>query len=307
VSTGTSSAALPVVRKIAALRTQIAAWRQAGDRIALVPTMGALHDGHLALVRRALAENDRVAVSIFVNPTQFGPNEDFASYPRDESADVAKLQPLGVHLVWAPEPDEMYPPGFATAVRVAALTEHLDGPHRPGHFDGVATAVTKLLRQVEPHRAYFGEKDYQQLRIVNRLTRDLDLGVEIVGVPTVRDHDGLALSSRNAYLSTQERERAALLPLILARTAAAAAAATAGFVDLLNEARDMLTDAGFGPIDYIQIGDAETLAPVDSLERPARIFVAARMGKTRLIDNMPVPSGNATGSFERAAPQARAG
>jgi pantoate--beta-alanine ligase len=291
---GTSGTALPVARKIAALRTQIAAWRQAGDRIALVPTMGALHDGHLALVGRALAENDRVVVSIFVNPTQFGPNEDFANYPRDESADVEKLRPLGVHLVWAPDPDEMYPPGFATTVRVGALTDHLDGPHRPGHFDGVATAVTKLLRQVEPHRAYFGEKDYQQLRIVTRLARDLDLGIEVVGVRTIRDADGLALSSRNAYLSAQERQRAAQLPRILARTADAAATAGAGFADLLNDARKMLADAGFGPIDYIQIGDAETLAPVDSLERPARIFVAARMGNTRLIDNMPMPSEDVT-------------
>lgn len=279
---------MSVIRKIEPLRTRIAAWRRAGDRIALVPTMGALHEGHLTLVRRALAENDRAVVSIFVNPTQFGPNEDFASYPRTEADDVAQLRTLGAHLVWAPDREVMYPPGYSTSVRVGALTDHLDGPYRPGHFDGVATAVTKLLRQVEPDRAYFGEKDYQQLRIVTRLARDLDLSVAIVGVPTVRDHDGLALSSRNAYLSTDERQRAALLPRVLAHTAAVAAASRTGFAELLRNARDTLIDNGFGPIDYLEICDAETLAPVDSLARPARLFVAVRLGKTRLIDNMPV-------------------
>jgi pantoate--beta-alanine ligase len=288
VTTQKATDPLLVIRKIEPLRTQIAAWRRAGNRIALVPTMGALHDGHLTLVRRALAENDRAVVSIFVNPAQFGPNEDFASYPRTEAVDVAQLRTLGAHLVWAPDPQVMYPPGFSTSVRVGALADHLDGPYRPGHFDGVATAVTKLLRQVEPDRAYFGEKDYQQLRIVTRLVQDLDLSVAIVGVPTVRDHDGLALSSRNAYLSADERQRAALLPRVLTHTAAAATVNGSGFAELLTEARDTLTDNGFGPIDYLQICDAETLAPVDSLERPARLFVAARLGKTRLIDNMPV-------------------
>ena len=284
----TSAAAPPVVRKIAELRALIAGWRRDGHRIGLIPTMGALHDGHLSLVRRALAAGERAVVSIFVNPTQFGPNEDFASYPREEAADVAKLQALGAHLVWAPELEEMYPPRFSTYVRVEELTEHLDGPHRPGHFQGVATIVTKLLRQVAPDRAYFGEKDYQQLQVVRRLARDLDLAVDIVGVPTVRDPDGLALSSRNLYLTAEERRIAGTLPRVLTETAAAAAAGIASVAELLRAARAALGEAGFGPIDYIQICDAETLVPVTSLTRPARIFVAARLGRTRLIDNMPV-------------------
>ena len=292
MTTENSAAILPVLRKSAELRARIAAWRSAGDRIGLVPTMGALHEGHLTLVRRALDAGERAVVSIFVNPTQFAPSEDFSLYPRREAEDVAKLQALGADLVWAPELEEMYPPRFSTYVRVEELTDHLDGPHRPSHFQGVATVVTKLLRQVAPDRAYFGEKDYQQLQVVTRLARDLDLGVEIVGVPTVRDPDGLALSSRNLYLSEDERQRAGILPRVLAETADAAAAGVASLPELLRAARAALTEAGFGPIDYIQICDAETLVPVNTLERPARIFVAARLGKTRLIDNMPVGRGN---------------
>ena len=292
MTTENSAAILPVLRKSAELRARIAAWRSAGDRIGLVPTMGALHEGHLTLVRRALDAGERAVVSIFVNPTQFAPSEDFSLYPRREAEDVAKLQALGAHLVWAPELEEMYPPRFSTYVRVEELTDHLDGPHRPSHFQGVATVVTKLLRQVAPDRAYFGEKDYQQLQVVTRLARDLDLGVEIVGVPTVRDPDGLALSSRNLYLSEDERQRAGILPRVLAETADAAAAGVASLPELLRAARAALTEAGFGPIDYIQICDAETLVPVNALERPARIFVAARLGKTRLIDNMPVGRSN---------------
>jgi len=292
VTTENSAAILPVLRKSAELRARIAAWRSAGDRIGLVPTMGALHEGHLTLVRRALDAGERAVVSIFVNPTQFAPSEDFSLYPRREAEDVAKLQALGADLVWAPELEEMYPPRFSTYVRVEELTDHLDGPHRPSHFQGVATVVTKLLRQVAPDRAYFGEKDYQQLQVVTRLARDLDLGVEIVGVPTVRDPDGLALSSRNLYLSEDERQRAGILPRVLAETADAAAAGVASLPELLRAARAALTEAGFGPIDYIQICDAETLVPVNALERPARIFVAARLGKTRLIDNMPVGRSN---------------
>jgi pantoate--beta-alanine ligase len=279
---------LPVLRQVAELQAQIAAWRRAGDRIGLVPTMGALHRGHLALVRATLDAGERAVVSIFVNPTQFGPNEDFALYPRSESEDVEKLRALGADLVWAPAIDAMYPKQFSTYVRVEELTEHLDGPHRPGHFQGVATVVTKLLRQVAPDRAYFGEKDYQQLQVVRRLARDLDLGVEIVGVPTVRDADRLALSSRNVYLSADERQRAVVLPQVLAETAAAAEAGLASIAELLGAARAALVEAGFGPIDYVEICDAETLVPVRTIDRPARIFAAARLGKTRLIDNMPI-------------------
>ena len=282
------SAGIPVIRTIPELRRLVTGWRKAGRKIGLVPTLGSLHDGHLALVRRGLEAGEAVIVSIFVNPTQFGPNEDFAAYPRSEADDVAKLEAIGAHLVWAPSVDTMYPPNFSTSISVDGLTEGLDGPHRPGHFRGVATVVGKLLLQVLPDSAYFGEKDYQQLQVVKRLARDLDIPVAIIGVPTVRDADGLALSSRNLYLTPDERHCAATLPRVLAATAAAARAAAAPFAELLAAARTQLAEAGFGPIDYLQICDAETLAPVDTLVRAARIFAAARLGRTRLIDNMPI-------------------
>jgi pantoate--beta-alanine ligase len=283
-----STSAPPVVRTVAILREQIAQWRREGARIGLIPTMGALHEGHLALVRRALAAGERAVVSIFVNPTQFGPNEDFSAYPRREAADVALVAEIGGHLVWAPTAAEMYPAGFATHVAVAGLTDGLCGPFRPGHFQGVATVVAKLLLQVQADHAYFGQKDYQQLRVVTRMARDLDIPTGIVGVPTVREADGLALSSRNVYLSALERQAAAALPRILRETAAAALAGEAPFARLLEAATVRLAAAGFGPIDYVSINDAETLVPVDGLARPARLFVAARLGRTRLIDNIPI-------------------
>jgi pantoate--beta-alanine ligase len=270
------------------LREQIAQWRRDGARVGLIPTMGALHEGHLTLVRRALAAGERAVVSIFVNPTQFGPNEDFGAYPRREAADVAIFAAAGGHLVWAPTVDEMYPAGFATHVAVSGLTDGLCGPFRPGHFQGVATVVAKLLQQVRADHAYFGQKDYQQLRVVTRMARDLDIPTGIVGVPTVREADGLALSSRNVYLSPGERQAAAELPRILRETAAAALAGEAPFARLLEAAKERLAAAGFGPIDYVSINDAETLVPVESLARPARLFVAARLGRTRLIDNIPI-------------------
>ncbi|HVJ51036.1 MAG TPA: pantoate--beta-alanine ligase [Aliidongia sp.] len=279
---------LPIVRSVEALRGTLAGWRRDGRRIGLVPTMGSLHDGHLALVRRGLEAGEAVVVSIFVNPTQFGPNEDFSAYPRSEAEDAAKLEAIGAHLVWAPPVDAMYPPHFSSYVSVEGLTDGLDGPHRPGHFRGVATIVSKLLLQVLPDTAYFGEKDYQQLQVIRRLVRDLDIPVVIAGVPTVRDPDGLALSSRNLYLTPEERKIAATLPMVLAETTEAAAAGIASFPELLRAARAALAEAGFGSIDYLQICDAETLAPVDRLDRPARIFVAIRLGRTRLIDNMPI-------------------
>jgi len=278
----------PIVRTVAALRERVAEWRRDGARIGLIPTMGALHEGHLTLVRRALAAGERAIISIFVNPTQFGPNEDFSAYPRREADDVAKFAAIGGHLVWAPSVEEMYPAGFASHVGVSHLTDGLDGPFRPGHFQGVATVVTKLLLQVLPDHAYFGEKDYQQLQVVTRMVRDLDLPTGIVGVPTVREADGLALSSRNIYLTAAERQAASLLPQVLRETAAAARAGDVPFAHLLETARGRLAQAGFGPIDYVAICDAETLAPVESLARPARLFVAARLGKTRLIDNISI-------------------
>jgi pantoate--beta-alanine ligase len=282
------SSAPPVIRTLAALRDLTATWRREGARIGLVPTMGALHEGHLTLVRRALAAGERAVVSVFVNPTQFGPNEDFSAYPRREAEDVAKLAAIGAHLVWAPAVDAMYPAGFASHVAVDGVTDGLCGPFRPGHFQGVATVVTKLLLQVAPDSAYFGQKDYQQLQVVRRMVRDLDIPVAIVGVPTVREADGLALSSRNLYLSAEERRAAALLPQVMNETAAAALVGDVPFATLLERARARLGEAGFEPIDYVAICDAETLVPVETLDRPARLFVAARLGRTRLIDNIPI-------------------
>jgi len=282
------TAGVPVIRTITELRRLVGAWRKAGRKIGLVPTMGSLHEGHLTLVRSGLEAGEAVIVSIFVNPTQFGPNEDFSAYPRSEAADVAKLEAVGAHLVWAPTVETMYPTGFASYVTVEGLTDGLDGPHRPGHFHGVATIVSKLLLQVLPDSAYFGEKDFQQLQVIRRMVRDLDIPVDIVGVPTVREPDGLALSSRNLYLTPDERRRAATLPRVLSETAQAAGVGMASFPELLRAAHAAILQAGFDKIDYLQICDAETLKPVTTLDSPARIFVAARIGRTRLIDNMPV-------------------
>ncbi len=288
VMTPCDDPAVPVLRSRDDLRALVRDWRKEGYRIGLVPTMGALHAGHMALVRAALAAGERVIVSIFVNPTQFGPNEDFASYPRQEVLDCALAAETGAHAVWAPSAAEMYPPFFSTHVAVDDLTDHLCGPMRPGHFVGVATIVTKLLLQTLPDSAYFGEKDYQQLQVIKRLATDLDLPVNIVGVPTVREADGLALSSRNAYLSADERKKAALLPQIMRETVAAAEGGLASLPELVRAAHRALGEAGFGPIDYLCFCDAERLVPVHQVGRATRLFVAARLGRTRLIDNWPV-------------------
>lgn len=242
--------------------------------------MGALHAGHLALVHAAKTECARAVASIFVNPKQFGPTEDFARYPRDEARDLALLDEAGADLAYTPDLAGMYPPGFATTVSVAGLTDTLCGAHRPGHFAGVATVVAKLLIQAAPDAALFGEKDYQQLAVIRRLTRDLDLPVRIVGVPTVREPDGLALSSRNAYLSPDERRLAPALYRTISDIAADPAK-SAGAVDALLR-------AGFIKVDYVAIADAETLQPVADPHRPARVFAAAWLGRTRLIDNVPM-------------------
>lgn len=277
----------PVIRSVKALRRKVAQWRAEGERIALVPTMGALHEGHLSLIRLARRKAGRVMVSIFVNPTQFAPTEDFGSYPRQEAADLAKLAPLGVDLVFAPGREEMYPPDFSTRVRVDGLTECLCGVSRPHFFGGVATVVCKLLNQAMPDIAIFGEKDYQQLLVIRRMARDLDIPVKILGGAIVREKNGLALSSRNAYLSEQEHARAPLLNLNL-RQVAGALAAGGDQKKAIAAARDALTDAGF-KVDYVEVRHAETLAEVDGAkEGPARVFGAAYLGKTRLIDNVPV-------------------
>ncbi len=279
---------MDIARTIADLRGHIAGWRNAGERVGLVPTMGALHAGHLALVRAAQADCRRVVATIFVNPKQFAPNEDLASYPRREAADLAMLRSAGAALVFMPATAEIYPPGFATTVRVAGLTDCLCGAHREGHFDGVATVVTKLLLQALPNTAYFGEKDYQQLLVVRRLARDLDIPVQIAGVPTVREADGLALSSRNAYLSPEERRTAPTLAQVLRRIAAALAAEPDVVARETVSGCADLEQAGF-TVEYLEIREAETLARVTAaVTAPARAFAAVHLGRTRLIDNIPI-------------------
>jgi len=273
---------------VAELRARVALWRGRGERVGLVPTMGALHDGHMALVGAARAANERVVVSIFVNPKQFGPSEDLAAYPRPEAADRARLEGARVDLVFMPSVAEMYPPGFATTVSVAGLGEGLCGAHRPGHFDGVSTVVAKLLVQALPDAAYFGEKDWQQLTIVRRMARDLDLPVEIAGVPTVRESDGLAMSSRNAYLTPAERRVAPALFRTLQRVAGEVARRPGAIPALLQEGIAELQRAGFMP-EYLELRDAVTLTPVTgAVSAPARLVAAARLGRARLIDNVPV-------------------
>ncbi|PZO71223.1 MAG: pantoate--beta-alanine ligase [Pelagerythrobacter marensis] len=280
--------------RLEVLRTIVSGWRAGGERIALVPTMGALHEGHLTLVREARARANRVVVSIFVNPAQFGPGEDLAAYPRRLAADSALLVAEGVDLLWAPPVEEVYPQGFATTISVAGLTADFCGAARPGHFDGVATVVAKLFNQVQPDCALFGEKDFQQLAMIRRMARDLDLARPhvdaIIGVPTVREPDGLALSSRNQYLPAEERAAAAALPRAM-QAATAQIAAGAPVAEALATLEQALIDAGFASVDYAALADAETLAQLHEQPRhPARLLVAARMGRTRLIDNLPVPA-----------------
>jgi pantoate--beta-alanine ligase len=274
-----------LVRTVAVLRSAVAIWRKAGERVGLVPTMGALHEGHLTLVRAARATCRRAVVSIFVNPTQFGPDADFDRYPRDLDGDLAKLADVGTHLVFAPDVAEMYPQGFATTVTVAGLTDGLCGPFRPGHFAGVATVVSKLLNQAGPDAAFFGEKDFQQLQVVRRLARDLDIATEIVGVPTVREAGGLAMSSRNVYLSATERAQAAMIYRVLA-AAARDLKAGAASGDVIARGKAELAKAGFDPIDYVEVVDADTLKAIPRANGNARVAIAAWLGKTRLIDNI---------------------
>lgn len=281
------TSSLPVVRDVPSLRNEIGTWRKAGLRVGLVPTMGALHEGHLSLVRTAKENCDRVVTTLFVNPRQFAPHEDFERYPRDEAGDAAMLAGAGCDLLYAPERSVMYPQGFATNVIVSDVSTPLEGEFRPHFFGGVATVVSKLLLQSLPDAAFFGEKDYQQLQVIKRMTRDLDIPVAIEGCPTVREHDGLAMSSRNAYLTADERRIAARLNHIM-HDAIKAARAGAAIVDTEAEAARHVLAAGFASVDYIAIRDAETLATISDLARPARILAAAWLGKTRLIDNMAV-------------------
>lgn len=279
---------LPIVRAVSALRTTLAPWRARGQRIGLVPTMGALHEGHLSLVRTAKAQCDKVVASLFVNPRQFAPHEDFERYPRDEQSDAALLAQAGCDLLFAPERAVMYPDGFATNVIVTSVSTPLEGQMRPHFFGGVATVVTKLLLQSLPDAAFFGEKDYQQLLVIKRLAADLDMPVEIVGCATVREHDGLAMSSRNAYLSQEERRVAARLNLVLHDTIKELHKGEVTIIEAEAEAARHLSAAGFAMVDYVAVRDAATLEPISTLAAPARILAAAWLGKTRLIDNMAV-------------------
>ena len=282
---------MQTVTSLDMLRTALAGLRADGARIALVPTMGALHEGHLTLVRRARAEADHVVASIFVNPRQFGPNEDLDAYPRQPAADAAMLEAEGVSLLWTPGPEAMYPAGFATTVSVAGVSEGLCGAARPGHFDGVATVVLKLFNQVAPDMAFFGEKDFQQLQIIRRMTQDLGFPIRIIGGETRRDADGLAQSSRNLYLSADERRTAGALFAALHR-ASVRLSLGAHPAEVLEEAHAHVMTAGFRSVDYITVVDPETLiaVPDSPLAKgtEARLLGAAWLGRTRLIDNISV-------------------
>ena len=275
-------------RTVAGLRTHVRRWRDAGNSIALVPTMGALHAGHLSLIDLAAKHADRIVVSIFVNPTQFAAHEDLGTYPRDEAGDVEKIGNQKGDLIYAPSADEMYPDGFSTSISVGGISEGLCGDSRPHFFGGVATVVGKLFLQCQPDVAVFGEKDYQQLLVIRRMARDLDMQVEVIGAPIIRESDGLAMSSRNAYLSKDERKTAPKLNRLM-RSAGNLLAEGHGTTKVLSNLRKRLQEAGF-EIDYLEVRHAESLAPLDIIgTAPARLFAAANLGKTRLIDNVVVP------------------
>jgi pantoate--beta-alanine ligase len=278
----------PIVSGVCELRQSVAAFRKAGMRVGLVPTMGALHDGHLSLLHEAKKRADRVIVSIFVNPTQFAPNEDYDSYPRTLNADADKIAETGAaDLIFAPSAREMYPTNFATGILVGGPARGLESDHRPHFFAGVAVIVAKLLIAATPDVAVFGEKDYQQLLVVRRLTADLGLPVEIVGAPILRDADGLAMSSRNVYLSQAEHAVAVRMNAVLKQTGDSLRRGTA-IVEAEADGKRALLDAGFQSVDYVAVRDAATLGALETLDRPARLLAAAKIGRTRLIDNMAV-------------------
>lgn len=277
----------PIIRSKAALQQMTRGWRRAGEVIGVVPTMGALHQGHLSLVRAAKAGADRVIVTIFVNPKQFNDPKDLENYPRTEEEDARKLIPFEVDAIYCPDPDQIYPDGFVTTVSVGGVADELEGASRPGHFDGVATVVTKLFTQTMADRAWFGEKDYQQLQVVTRLSADLDLGTEVIGCPTIREEDGLALSSRNLLLSDRARIKAPALNAAMER-AAARIGAGEPVAQVLAEASAEVERAGFNAVEYMELRDSETLKPVEGLDRPARLLAAAQLAGVRLIDNIAV-------------------
>lgn len=276
---------MKVVNSIEAVRQQVKQWRQTGQRIAFVPTMGNLHDGHLILTKEALKHADHVVASIFVNPMQFGPNEDFESYPRTLEEDSVKLKSAGTALLFAPSADVMYPPSSSTCVEVTGVSKGLCGEMRPGHFVGVATVVAKLFNIVMPDVALFGEKDYQQLLVIRRMAIDLCFPVEIIGVPTVREESGLAMSSRNGYLSDEEKQKAALIYQVLQGAAHQISEGERGYRQIESAVIEILASQGFKP-EYFAIRNEETLAPAEADDKQLRILVAAKLGHTRLIDNI---------------------
>lgn len=277
----------PILRRLADLRKKHATWIRAGEVVGVVPTMGALHAGHLSLVEAAKAACDRVIVTIFVNPKQFNSAEDLAKYPRTEEADAKKLAPYGVDAIYVPDPDQIYPDGYATSVSVEGITDVLEGTFRPGHFDGVATVVAKLFLQTGAHKAFFGEKDFQQLMVVRRMARDLDIPIEVVGCPTVREESGLAMSSRNMRLSAEALEKASqLYPVMTDCAGRLASGETLSQIE--PGAREALHAAGFGEIEYLDLRCADTLAPLQRPTGPARLLAAAWLDGVRLIDNIAV-------------------
>ncbi|MCX8954180.1 pantoate--beta-alanine ligase [Ruegeria sp. NA] len=277
----------PILRSLAELRDKTTEWHRAGDVIGVVPTMGALHEGHLSLAQAANENCDRVIVTIFVNPKQFNNPEDLANYPRTEHEDAQKLAPYGVDAIYVPDPQEIYPDGFSTTVSVTGLTDMMEGPFRPGHFEGVATVVAKLFLQTQADRAYFGEKDYQQLLVVRRMARDLDIPIEVVGCQTVREPSGLAMSSRNLLLSPEGVKVASRMNEVMRRVADKLAAGK-DFAALAQDAKAALLDAGFTEVEYIDLRCAETLESLPNASKPARLFVTAWADGVRLIDNIPV-------------------
>jgi pantoate--beta-alanine ligase len=282
---------VPIVRTLAELRSIVADWREEKATVAVVPTMGALHEGHLSLVRAALAKADRVIVTLFVNPKQFNNAADLAAYPRTEHDDAAKLGPVGAHLLYAPHAEEIYPAGFATTVSVSGVSEGMCGAGRPGHFDGVATVVAKLFLQTCADIALFGEKDFQQLHVVRCMARDLDIPIEIIGCPTVREPDGLALSSRNVRLSATERAIAPELAAILNATAEKLSADVEA-APVLEAVKTSIMAAGFREVEYLELRSEADLAPLERANRPARLLAAVWLGQTRLIDNVVVAAAN---------------
>ncbi len=284
----TSGAQIEILRSVAALRSRVEVWHAGGAKLGAVPTMGGLHEGHLELVRQAKTECDRVVVSLFVNPIQFDRKEDLAHYPRDEAGDAAKLEALGVDLLYAPALEAIYPHGFATKVAVAGLSDCLCGTTRPGYLDGVATVVAKLLMQIQPQVAYFGEKDYQQLLVVRQMVRDLDIPTKIRSVATLRESDGLALSSRNQLLNQEQRERAPSFYRTLCGLAAEFKNSRKPAAPALAAARQALLDSGFDAVDYLELRDSQGLESLARADRPARVFGAVWLGKVRLIDNVAV-------------------